>query len=43
METMYFLKHGGLKSFSEQQFVDCDSGNSGCNGGWPTRAFSYAE
>jgi C1A family cysteine protease len=26
---------------STQEFVDCDTGNSGCNGGWPTKAFSY--
>lgn len=26
---------------SEQQLVDCDTANSGCNGGWPTTAWNY--
>jgi C1A family cysteine protease len=35
MEGAYKLKHGSLLSFSEQQFVDCSTGqgNEGCNGG----------
>ena len=28
---------------SEQQFVDCDPNNSGCDGGWMTRAWSYLQ
>merc|ERR1712086_613123 len=36
VEAAYFFKHGELKSFSEQQLVDCAGGsfhNNGCNGG----------
>ncbi len=28
-------------TFSEQQLVDCDPNNNGCNGGWYTSAWSY--
>lgn len=37
-------KANGLSSakrFSEQQLVDCDTGNSACNGGLMSKAFSY--
>lgn len=42
-EGAYFQKHGSLKSFSEQQLVDCTygQGNYGCNGGWPYNALKY--
>ena len=45
LEGAYFLKHGSLKSFSEQQLVDCTygSGNYGCNGGMPYYSFKYWE
>jgi C1A family cysteine protease len=35
MEGAYFVKNNELKSFSEQQLVDCSKaeGNEGCNGG----------
>ena len=26
---------------SQQQLVDCDTGNSGCSGGWPTDSWVY--
>jgi len=28
---------------SPQQVVDCDQYDSGCNGGWPTQVFSFAQ
>lgn len=28
---------------SEQQIVDCDTADGGCNGGWPTSAYSYVQ
>jgi len=33
MESVYAIKHNTLYKLSEQQLVDCDSTNSGCNGG----------
>lgn len=46
LEAAYFLKHGTLKSFSEQQLVDCAGGkwgNYGCGGGLMDSAFKYIE
>ena len=49
LEGAYYNKYGNLKSFSEQNFVDCDnrSGNPrgkdmGCNGGLMDNAFDWA-
>jgi C1A family cysteine protease len=45
-EGAYFLKNGELKSFSEQQLVDCAGGiyqNQGCNGGLMDNAFNYIQ
>jgi C1A family cysteine protease len=45
MEGAYAQKTGSLKSFSEQQLVDCSKsfGNHGCQGGLMDFAFKYAE
>ena len=44
VEGAYFIKHNELKSFSEQQLVDCDRAvNQGCNGGDMSEAFKYIE
>jgi len=43
MEGAYFNKNGVLKSFSEQQLVDCSTLNHGCNGGSMDLAFMYTE
>jgi len=41
LESLYFIQSGKLLSFSEQQIVDCDSQNEGCNGGFPETALEY--
>jgi len=41
IEGQYFLKHNSSISFAEQQFVDCDTIDAGCNGGLMTNAFTY--
>ena len=28
---------------SEQELVDCNTANSGCNGGWPSKAYDYVK
>jgi C1A family cysteine protease len=48
LEGAYFNKYGVLKSFSEQNFVDCDilrngGRDHGCNGGLMDNAFSWAK
>ena len=43
MESHYAIQYGTLKSFAEQQLVDCDrEKNQGCNGGFMDDAFKYA-
>ena len=41
MEGMYAIKYGTLKSFSEQQLVDCVYSYNGCGGGNQFNAFEY--
>jgi len=41
MEGAYFLEHNQLISLSEQQIVDCDEDDNGCNGGWPSSAMDW--
>jgi len=43
LEGAYFLEHNKLLSFSEQQIVDCDKDDDGCDGGWPSSALEYLE
>lgn len=42
LEGANFIATGQLVSLSEQFFMDCDT-NSGCGGGWPYKAFTYAK
>jgi KDEL-tailed cysteine endopeptidase len=41
LEGLYYLNKKKLLSFSEQQIVDCDTKDSGCNGGLPYQAMQY--
>lgn len=45
LEGAYFISTGTLKSFSEEQLVQCSSkaGNEGCNGGLMDDAFEWWE
>jgi C1A family cysteine protease len=43
LEGSWQLATGNLVSMSEQQFVDCDTGSAGCNGGSMEGAFSWAK
>lgn len=41
IEGAYYLKYGKLISQSEQNLVDCDQIDAGCNGGWMDRAYGW--
>ena len=41
LESTWAIKHGKLYSLAEQQLVDCDNNDGGCNGGLQSRAFNY--
>lgn len=41
LEAAHFEKHGSTVQMSEQQVVDCDTQNGGCNGGWYDTAWMY--
>jgi hypothetical protein len=43
LEGAYQIKYSDLQSFSEQQLVDCDRVDQGCNGGLMDTAFSFAQ
>ena len=43
MEGAYYLKYKDLINFSEQQLVDCNIQNDGCEGGNVDLAFDYFE
>ena len=48
LEGAYYVAHGTLESFSEQQLVDCDNRKNGgkdmgCNGGLMDNAFAWIE
>jgi C1A family cysteine protease len=48
LEGAYYIKYGNLRSFSEQQLVDCDNFKNGgkdhgCNGGLMDNAFKWIE
>ncbi|KMZ75029.1 hypothetical protein ZOSMA_11G00500 [Zostera marina] len=41
VEGLTYIKTGQFLSLSEQQLVDCDTTNSGCNGGLEPKAFEF--
>lgn len=43
LEGAYQIKYKDLQSFSEQELVDCDRVDHGCNGGLMDNAFSFVQ
>jgi len=43
IEGAYAIKHNKLISLSEEFLVDCDTSNSGCNGGWPAGSMDFIQ
>jgi len=43
LEGAYFLKNNKLTAFSEQELVDCDTVDQGCNGGLMDNAFGWIQ
>jgi len=41
IESMWAIAGHTLAKLSMQQIIDCDTGDSGCNGGWPYSADGY--
>ena len=41
LEALYYMKYGEHKTFSEQQLVDCDTNDAGCNGGEFLTAYKW--
>jgi len=41
LEGAYAIKTGNLKSFSEQNVVNCDAKDMGCNGGDPFQVYNF--
>jgi cathepsin F len=43
LEGRYAMKYGVLENFSEQQLINCDTYDNGCNGGNAGSAFYYLQ
>jgi len=43
LEAMYNQKMGGIHEFSEQYFINCDTMDNGCNGGWPSNTLQWVK
>ncbi|CAH0394256.1 unnamed protein product [Bemisia tabaci] len=41
IETLYAIKYGWPKKFSDQQVIDCDRKSKGCKGGSVSNAYQY--